>query len=134
MFTSLPVIFKTRLGLETDFSLSKVDLLHQVNQSGATTPIWDVDSRHGIPGSPSILGDGDFRRMNICCRRITQASRRCRSLEVIVQAQWIQCYEEQVQKLMVEDPDLSLSKGRAIVQAQACKDFGWSLKELRNKM
>ncbi|KIW42966.1 hypothetical protein, variant [Exophiala oligosperma] len=111
-----------------------VDLLHQVNQPGATTSIWDVDSRHGIPDSRSILGDGNFRRMNVCCRRITQASRQCRSLEVIVQAQWIQCYEEQVQKLMVEDPDLSLSKGRATVQAQACKDFGWSLKELRNKM
>ncbi|KIV94985.1 hypothetical protein PV10_02694 [Exophiala mesophila] len=96
--------------------------------------ICDVDSRHGAPGVLSILGDGDFRKLNVCCRRITQASRCCRSLEVIVQAQWIQCYEEQVQKLVVEDPDLSLTKGRAIVQAQACKDFGWSLKELRNKM
>jgi hypothetical protein len=36
--------------------------------------------------------------------------------------------------MAAEDPDLSLTKARMIALAEASKDFGWSSKELRNKM
>jgi ATP-dependent RNA helicase DDX49/DBP8 len=55
-------------------------------------------------------------------------------MEVIVQARWIQSFDEQVQALLRDDCDLSLTKARMIALADASKDFGWSLKELRNRM
>ena len=75
-----------------------------------------------------------FNRVNMLCRKITQASRCCRSLEVIVQAHWVACYDERVRQLAGENPQLSITKHRMTVLKEACEDFGWTEKDLRNKM
>jgi ATP-dependent RNA helicase DDX49/DBP8 len=75
-----------------------------------------------------------FSRVNMLCRKGTQASRCCSSLEVIVQAHWVACYDERVQVLADEDPQYSMTKHRMAVLKEACEDFGWTEKDLRNKI
>jgi ATP-dependent RNA helicase DDX49/DBP8 len=75
-----------------------------------------------------------FSRMNVFCRKVTQASRVCRSIEIIVQARWTELFEEQVQLRIAGFPQLSATKHRKAAFMEACQDFGWSEKELRNKM
>lgn len=77
---------------------------------------------------------GSFSQMNVFCRKITQASRVCRSIEIIVQARWTELFDEQVQLQSATIPQISGTKHRKAVFMEACKDFGWSEKELRNKM
>jgi ATP-dependent RNA helicase DDX49/DBP8 len=72
--------------------------------------------------------------MNVFCRKVTQASRVCRSIEIVVQARWTEMFEEQVQVRAASNPELSSTKHRRAVLMEACQDFGWSEKELRNKM
>lgn len=72
--------------------------------------------------------------MNVLCRKVTTASRCCRSLEVIVQAYWIQCFEARVRTLSEANPQQSVTKSRKAALMEACQDFGWSEKDLRNKM
>jgi len=75
-----------------------------------------------------------WNTMNLFCRRISQASRCCRSLEVVVQARWIESYDDRVKAISATYPDLSLTKARKTALVEACEDFGWSEKDLRNKM
>lgn len=75
-----------------------------------------------------------FSQMNVFCRKVTQASRVCRSIEMIVQARWIELFEEQIQIRTAAVNDLTATKHRKAVFMEACQDFGWSEKELRNKM
>lgn len=75
-----------------------------------------------------------FSQMNVFCRKVTQASRVCRSIEMIVQARWTELFEEQIQFRTAAVPELSVTKHRKAVFMEACQDFGWSEKELRNKM
>ncbi|KAG5655525.1 hypothetical protein KAF25_003862 [Fusarium avenaceum] len=75
-----------------------------------------------------------FSRSNLFCRRVTQASRTCRSIEVIVQARWIELFDSYVDYLGGINPELSPTKTRMRAIAEACTDFGWTEKELRNKM
>lgn len=75
-----------------------------------------------------------FSQMNVFCRKVTQASRVCRSIEIIVQARWIELFEEQLQARASTDSSISSTKHRKAVFMEACQDFGWSEKELRNKM
>lgn len=75
-----------------------------------------------------------FSQMNVFCRKVTQASRVCRSIEMIVQARWTELFEEQIQFRAATAPELSGTKHRKAVFMEACQDFGWSEKELRNKM
>ncbi|KAK3684645.1 hypothetical protein LTR37_020077 [Vermiconidia calcicola] len=93
-------------------------------------------------GQPKLLTDaeqeiavrsdtGAFGRISILTRKISQASKTCRSLEVIIQAHWIQCFDERVNELSAEQ---TLDKAKRIAIAEACVDFNWSEKELRNKM
>ncbi|KAJ4321683.1 putative RNA helicase [Neodidymelliopsis sp. IMI 364377] len=77
---------------------------------------------------------GSFSQMNVFCRKVTQASRVCRSIEMIVQARWTELFEEQIQFRTANVPVLSATKHRKAVFMEACQDFGWSEKELRNKM
>jgi ATP-dependent RNA helicase DDX49/DBP8 len=84
-----------------------------------------------VPVEPS---GGSFSQMNIFCRKVTQTSRVCRSIEIIVQARWTELFEEQVQTRATNHPELSTTKHRKAVFMEACQDFGWSEKELRNKM
>lgn len=75
-----------------------------------------------------------FNQMNVFCRKVSQASRVCRSIEMIVQARWTELFEDQVQLRTATMPELSATKHRKAVFMEACQDFGWSEKELRNKM
>ncbi|KAF4313328.1 hypothetical protein GTA08_BOTSDO01247 [Botryosphaeria dothidea] len=75
-----------------------------------------------------------FNKMNVLCRKVTTASRCCRSLEVIVQAYWIQCFDARIQALCDANPQQSPTKSRKAALMEACQDFGWSEKDLRNKM
>ncbi|OLN88063.1 SET domain-containing protein [Colletotrichum chlorophyti] len=78
--------------------------------------------------------EGTFNRSNIFCRKVTQASRACRSIEVIVQARWIEHFDSYVELLAITNPGMSPTKRRKAALIEACNDFGWSEKELRNKM
>ncbi|KAJ4337447.1 putative RNA helicase [Ascochyta clinopodiicola] len=75
-----------------------------------------------------------FSQMNVFCRKVTQASRVCRSIEMIVQARWTELFEEQIQVRVAAAPELSATKHRKAIFMEACQDFGWTEKELRNKM
>ncbi|KAH7185139.1 SET domain-containing protein [Fusarium flagelliforme] len=75
-----------------------------------------------------------FSRSNLFCRRVTQASRTCRSIEVIVQARWVELFDSYAEHLAGTNPGLSTTKSRMRAISEACADFGWTEKELRNKM
>ncbi|RGP81071.1 set domain-containing [Fusarium longipes] len=75
-----------------------------------------------------------FSQSNLFCRRVTQTSRTCRSLEVIVQARWVELFDSYVEYLASTNPGLSSTKSRMRAITEACADFGWTEKELRNKM
>ncbi|WQF76271.1 Putative SET domain-containing protein [Colletotrichum destructivum] len=78
--------------------------------------------------------EGTFNRSNIFCRKVTQASPGCRSIEVIVQARWIEHFDSYVELLAVTIPGMSPTRQRKVALIEACNDFGWSEKKLRNKM
>lgn len=75
-----------------------------------------------------------FNRSNIVCRKVTQASRTCRSVEVIIQARWVEEFDEYVECLATDNPTMSQTKCRKAALMEACRDFQWSEKDLRNKM
>ncbi|KAJ9130437.1 Histone-lysine N-methyltransferase EHMT1 [Pleurostoma richardsiae] len=77
---------------------------------------------------------GSFNHSNTFCRKVTQASRTCRSIEVIVQARWIEHFESYVDFLAVTYPAMSATKCRKAALMEACNDFGWHEKDMRNKM
>jgi ATP-dependent RNA helicase DDX49/DBP8 len=94
---------------------------------------------HGHTGmemfhSTSSRTDESFSQVNIFCRKVTQASRVCRSIEIIVQARWVEIFDDQIQYRMTMSPEQTTSKHRKAAFMKACADFGWSEKELRNKM
>ncbi|GAB7358012.1 hypothetical protein MBLNU230_g0177t1 [Neophaeotheca triangularis] len=74
---------------------------------------------------------GMYTRINILTRKLSQTSKTCRSLEVIVQAYWVQCFDDRVTELSAS---LTKDKAKKTAIAEACVDFSWSEKELRNKM
>jgi hypothetical protein len=93
-------------------------------------------------GQPKLLTDNKhhvairdntsaFGRMNVLARKISQTSRTCRSLEVIFQAHWVQYFEDRVAELAQKT---TREKAKRAAIAEACVDFNWTEKELRNKM
>ncbi|GAB1316795.1 hypothetical protein MFIFM68171_07005 [Madurella fahalii] len=95
----------------------------------------------GTPGFghlPAMVGpveaSGSFNQSNSFCRRVTQASRTSRSIEVIVQARWVEHFESYVNIFASSNPSLSANKCRKAVLLEACKDFGWTEKDLRNRV
>ena len=72
-----------------------------------------------------------FGKMNVLTRMVSQVSRTCRSLEVIVQAQWTQSFDDRVAEL---GSTMTREKAKKACIKEACIDFGWTEKELRNKM
>lgn len=112
---------------------------------------WQIEDHNGdasnqltvVPSQQGYQGDvarsasrpgGSFSQSNAFCRQVTQASRACRSLEVIVQARWVEHFEEYVDSCAGANPSVSRTKHNKAAILQACADFGWSEKELRNKM
>ncbi|KAI3532115.1 SET domain-containing protein [Colletotrichum abscissum] len=78
--------------------------------------------------------EGIFNRGNIFCRKITQISRACRLIEVIVQTRWIEHFDSYVELLAITKPSMSRAKRRKATLIKTCNDFGWSEKKLRNRM
>ncbi|CBY00615.1 hypothetical protein IAQ61_011526 [Plenodomus lingam] len=85
-------------------------------------------------GTAASTSNHSFSQTNVFCRKVTQASRVCRSVEMIVQARWTELFEDHVHYRSSLMPELSTTKHRKAVFMEACEDFGWSEKELRNKM
>ena len=97
-----------------------------IESSGQPKLLTDTARHVAIRDNTSAFG-----QMCVIARKITQTSRTCRSLEVIVQAHWVQCFEERVAEL-AQTTTREKAKRGAI--AEACVDFNWTEKELRNKM
>lgn len=72
-----------------------------------------------------------FSRINAIARQVSQVSKACRAIEIGVQARWVQCFDDRVKSLK-STSSADIAKKRAM--AEACSDFRWSEKELRNKM
>ncbi|EWZ29044.1 hypothetical protein FOZG_17333 [Fusarium oxysporum Fo47] len=102
-------------------------------QRSQGTPPASLGITVGIQSRSGITYDF-FSRSNLFCRRVTQASRTCRSIEVIVQARWVELFDSYVEYLSCTNPGMSSTKSRMRALTEACNDFGWSEKELRNKM
>lgn len=77
---------------------------------------------------------GDFHALNKRCQRISCIGRTMRSVEVIVQAHWMECFDSRVETLNKQCPSLRPVELRKTALTEACADFGCSEKELRNKM
>jgi hypothetical protein len=97
-----------------------------IESSGQPRLLTDAESDIARPNAT-----GAFGRMNILTRKVSQTSKTCRSLEVIVQAHWVQCFDDRVAELTVTT---SREKAKKSAIAEACVDFNWTEKELRNKM
>jgi hypothetical protein len=127
------------LGLDPQNLLDQVQL-----RAVDSAPSDEANAKLGLVlqpgGQGSIVQDSvydtsrSFKRSNVFCSQVTHASRACRSLEVIVQARWVEHFDSYVDSLAAGDvytPRGRLNKAALI---EACTDFGWSEKELRNKM
>jgi ATP-dependent RNA helicase DDX49/DBP8 len=97
-------------------------------------PVTDEQTAVEIRGTGSALQNDAFHRMNTLCRKVTQASRVCRSIEIVVQAKWIELFENKIQTSIAAVPHISKTKHHKQAFVEACQDFMWSEKELRNKM
>lgn len=116
-------------------SLSNRDTYGHVNND--TTNCEDSSSAPvAAPSSIALAGDIEdtFSHSSVVCRKVTQTSRTCRSVEVIVQARWIDEFDKYVDRLATTNPKMSKTRCRKCTLMMACRDFGWSEKELRNKM
>ena len=97
-----------------------------IESSGQPKLLTDTERHVAIRDNTSAFG-----RINVLTRKISQTSRTCRSLEVIVQTHWVQCFEDRVAELA---QSTSPEKAKRAAIAEACVDFNWTEKELRNKM
>ena len=108
---------------------------YQVTIPGSTNmTVANSDTAVGLRGIGIVSQHDAFHRMNTLCRKVTQASRVCRSIEIMVQAKWVELFEEKVHTSVIALPQISKTKHHKKALAEACHDFGWSEKELRNKM
>lgn len=99
-----------------------------IETSGQSQPKMLTDTNKEL----STRDDGGvFGRMNVLARKVSQTSKTFRSLEVIVQARWVQCFDDRVVELT---QTLPREKAKKTAIAEACVDFNWTEKELRNKM
>ncbi|KAF2173133.1 hypothetical protein M409DRAFT_17080 [Zasmidium cellare ATCC 36951] len=120
---------------ESIFSGVKLDPAEVIEQwqaiesSGQPKLLMDAESE--IAGRDDSVVQGMFGRMNVLARKISQTSRTCRSLEVIVQARWVQAFDDRVIELTAS---MTKEKAKKAAISEACVDFNWSEKELRNKM
>ncbi|RWA13295.1 hypothetical protein EKO27_g1836 [Xylaria grammica] len=103
----------------------------------AISPSQDVSGPSLSTSSALVSASLPGRRFNdttVLCRKVTQASRTCRSIEVIVQARWVEHFDAYVEHLKANDPKSSVTRHRKAASVEASSSFGWSEKELRNKM
>lgn len=84
--------------------------------------------------STDSVSPDQYQNANQLCSRITKASSYFRGLELIVQAHWIDCFDNRIISLSQERPDESLQSHKKAALLEACQTFGWTEKELRNRM
>lgn len=82
----------------------------------------------------SMTTEAGFDNITKCCRQVIKEGRMARFLEVVVQAYWVDRYDERLAAIKVELPKLRAHEHKRKVLTEACESFGWSEKELRNKM
>ena len=104
---------------------------------------WTTDLREAIKWLAENIGASDsrtcmtnteFSQATQCCRQVTSNNRTIRALEVLVQANWIDCYDARLAALRTDRPDLRPQEQKKVVMNEACAAFAWSEKELRNRM
>jgi hypothetical protein len=100
-----------------------------IESSGQPKLLASTESE--ISHRETSLTCGTFGKMSILARKLSQTSRTCRSLEVIVQAKWVQLFDDRLRELSAT---MSKEKAKKATIAEACLDFHWTEKELRNKM
>ncbi|KAM3157100.1 SET domain-containing protein [Botrytis cinerea] len=87
---------------------------------------------------PMIASGGSnfelFRAINSLCLRITTIARRYRSLETIIQAHWVDCFDHRVKEIGIQNPFLSNTETKMLALREACTVLKWSEKELRNRL
>lgn len=121
---------------ESIYSGVKLDPTEVIEQwqaiegNGQPRLLMEADHEVALRETSAVQGS-TFGRINILTRKISQTSRTCRSLEVIVQAYWVQCFDDRVAELTLNMPR---ERAKKTAIAEACIDFNWSEKELRNKM
>lgn len=118
----------------TTTSLDGAATLGGDGHEGSLAPPTPPPSASHSP--PGLMTDGNsaFSESSAFCRKVTQASRTCRSVEVIVQARWTEHFDAYAAHLALSHPEMSPTRCRRAALSRACADFGWSEKELRNKM
>lgn len=122
----------------TLFSDAKVDLGDSLRQD-----LLDTDDTpelklltHAEASSDEVvrqeitLTRHEFAHVNRVAHRLCQQSQVCRVVEIIVQARWVQCFDDRVRELAAND-SIDIAKKEAM--AEACVAFNWTEKELRNK-
>ncbi|RYC61493.1 hypothetical protein CHU98_g4702 [Xylaria longipes] len=126
--------------LHSGMTMDTVEILGQFMAppllQDAIDPLQDrtgmIRSNSGISSaSPS---GRQFNDTTVFCRKVTLASRTCRSIEVIVQARWVEHFDAYLEHLKASDPKTSITRHRKAALVEASGNFGWSEKELRNKM
>lgn len=119
-----------------EFSTSTSLLLPSADSSRSSSSLIGTNPSNTVTtvGAPISSSESCFKKHNLLCRRITLLSRTCRALEVMIQARWTESFNAYVCHLASASPNLSPTKARQVALASACRDFGWSEKELRNKM
>ena len=97
-----------------------------IESSGQPRLLTETDGELAVQRDTGVFG-----RMNVLTRKISQTSKTCKSMEVIVQAHWIQCFDDRVAEL---SETMTREKAKKTAISEACVDFNWTQKELRNKM
>jgi hypothetical protein len=112
--------------------MDPTEVIEQWQAISGGQPRLLMDAEHELSlREASSAVQGIFGRINVLTRKISQTSRTCRSLEVIVQAYWVQCFEDRVVEL---GQSMAREKAKKTAINEACADLDWSEKELRNKM
>ncbi|PGH26750.1 hypothetical protein AJ80_01514 [Polytolypa hystricis UAMH7299] len=75
-----------------------------------------------------------FLAINAVCLKYYTLSQSSRSLEMILQAYWVECYEARIDAIKLEHPEKSATESRMQALKEACSILQWKEKELRNKL
>jgi hypothetical protein len=116
----------------SSIKMDPTDVVEQwqaIESNGQPRLLANADNE--ISNRESSLTGGTFGKMSILARKLSQTSRTCRSLEVIVQAKWVQLFDDRLNELSAT---MTKEKAKKATIAEACLDFHWTEKELRNKM
>ncbi|OAX80962.1 hypothetical protein ACJ72_04700 [Emergomyces africanus] len=91
-------------------------------------PAYSTINVHGV------VDQEVFRAINTVCLKYSSLSQSARTVEMIVQAYWVECYEARIAALKLERPSKSSTEVRMDAIKEACSILQWKEKELRNKL